>query len=83
MDEMEKVTTVEEQMKLFHRLLDKENKQICDEIYLTLADDAFDDIEILLAPKTSDAEYIIVQALLEKYCPNVYVKLEKSKIKVK
>lgn len=83
MDEMEKVTTVEEHMELFNRLLDKDNKQICDEIYLALADDAFEDMEILLAPKTSEPEYIIVQALLEKYCSNVHVKLEKSKIRVR
>lgn len=83
MDEMEKVTTIDEHIHLFNRLLDKDNKQICDEIYLDLADDVFDDMEILLAPKTSDAEYIIVQALLEKYCPNIFVKLEKSKIRVR
>lgn len=83
MEEMEKVTTVEGHEKLFDRLLDKNNKQICDEIYLALSDDAFEDMEILLAPKTSEAEYIIVQALLEKYCPNVQVKLEKSKIRVR
>ncbi len=83
MDEMEKVTTVEELTILYDRLLDKDNKQICDEIYLDLADDAFENMEILLAPKASDAEYIIVQALLEKYCPNVQVKLEKSKIRVR
>ena len=75
MDEMEKVTSVDEHIHLY--------KQICNEIYLALADDAFEDMEVLLAPKTSEAEYIIVQALLEKYCPSVQVKLEKSKIRVK
>jgi len=83
MEEMERVTTIDEHMKLFDRLSDKDNKQICDEIFLALADDAFEDMEILLAPKTSEPEYIIVQALLEKYCPNVYVKLEKSKIRIR
>lgn len=83
MDELEKITTVEGHIELFNRLLDRDNKQICDEIYLALADDAFEDMEILLAPKTSESEYIIVQALLEKFCPNTHVKLEKSKIRVR
>lgn len=83
MVEMENVHTQEEHIKLFNRILDKNNKQYCNEIFLELVDNAFEDMEILLAPKTSDSEYIIVQALLEKYCPNVQVKLEKSKIKVR
>lgn len=83
MDEMEKVTSTDELIHLYNRLLDKDNKQICDEIYLSLVDDAFEDMEILLAPKTLEPEYIIVQALLEKYCPNAHVKLEKSKIRVR
>lgn len=82
-DEFEKVKTVEEHIRIFDRLLDKDNKQICDEIYLTLSDDAFEGMEILLAPKTSESEYIIVQALLEKYCGNVDVKLSKSRIRVR
>lgn len=82
-NEMEKVQTVEEQTGLFNRLLDKNNKQFCDEIYLALADDAFKDMEILLAPKTSEPEYVIVQALLDKYCPDNYVKIEKSRIRVR
>lgn len=52
-------------------------------MYLALSDDAFEGMEILLAPKTSDPEYIIVQALLEKYCANIDVKLSKSRIRVR
>ena len=33
--------------------------------------------------ETSEQEYIIVQALLEKYCANVNVKLSKSRIRVR
>lgn len=83
MDEMNKVTSIDEHIRLFNRLLDKNNILYCNEIFLALADDAFEDMEILLAPKTSESEHIIVQALLEKYCPNIQVKLEKSRIRVK
>lgn len=82
-DELKKVNTVEDQTQLFNRLLDKNNMQFCDEIYLDLAEDAFNDMEILLAPKTSEAEYIIVQALLEKYCSKKHIKIEKSRIRVR
>lgn len=82
-DELEKAKTVEDQMQLFSRLLDENNQQFCDEIFLRLADDAFNGMEVLLAPKTTESEYIIVQALLEKYCPNIQIKLEKSKIRVR
>lgn len=82
-DELKKVASVEGQLQLFNRLLDKNNMQFCDEIYLDLADDAFNDMEILLAPKTSDPEYIIVQALLEKYCSKSHINLEKSRIRVR
>lgn len=81
--ELQQVKNEKEQFELFNRVLDKDNKQICEEIYLALSDDAFENMEILLAPKTTEAEYIIVQALLEKYCPNIQVKLEKSKIRVR
>lgn len=82
-EELEKVKTLEEQMLIYERILDKNNTQFCNEIYLDLAEDAFDDMAILLAPKTSGAERIIVQALLEKYCPNVSVQIDKSRIRVK
>ena len=50
-DELENVKTVEEQIQIFDRLLDNDNKQICNEMYLALSDDAFEGMEILLAPK--------------------------------
>lgn len=82
-DELEQVDSIQDQMKLFDRLLDESNQCYCNEIYLKLADDAFNDMEILLAPKTSESEYIIVQALLEKYCSGIHIKLGKSRIKIR
>ena len=70
-------------MLIFSRVLDKNNAQFCNEIYLDLAEDALDDMEILLAPKTSEAEWVIVQALLDRYCPNTHIPLDKSSIRVR
>lgn len=83
MEELENIKSVEEYVRIFNRLLDKNNTQFCNEIFLSLADDVFDDMEILLAPKTSESEYIIVQALLDKFCTGKNVILEKSRIRVK
>ncbi|MDE7478964.1 MAG: hypothetical protein K2M91_13650 [Lachnospiraceae bacterium] len=82
-EELENVKTPEESMKLFNRIFNEKDEHYCNEIFLDLADDAFENMEILLAPKTSEAEFIIVQALLEKYCPNINVKLRKSRIRVR
>ena len=82
-EELAKVKTPEEQMLIFSRVLDKNNAQFCNEIYLDLAEDALDDMEILLAPKTSEAEWVIVQALLDRYCPNTHIPLDKSSIRVR
>lgn len=81
--ELENVKTPEEQMQLFNRILDINNIQFCNEIFLDLTDDAFEGMEILLAPKTTDAEYIIVEALLEKYCKGMNVKVRKSRIRIR
>lgn len=83
MEELEKVKTPEEHIRIFNRLFDEHNLQFCNEIFLDLAEDAFEGMEILLAPKTSDAEYIIAESLLDKYCNGMNVKLEKSKIMVR
>lgn len=81
--EWESVQTPEDNIKLYNRILDRNNNCYCNEIFLVLEEDAFEDMEILLAPKTSEQEKIIVEALLDKFCPNINVKLEKSKIRVK
>lgn len=83
MSELESVKTIEEQNILINRFYDETTTQFCNEIFLELAPDAFDGMEILLAPKTLDEEYIIVEALLEKYCKENTIKLTKSKIKIR
>lgn len=46
-----------------------------------LRDDAFDDMEIIIGPKTSEGEKLIIKNLCEKYAPNI--KLLESSIKIK
>lgn len=83
MEELESVKSQEEQIQIFNRLLDENNNQFCNEIYLELAGDAFRDMEILMAPRTTESEYIIVQALLDKYCPDCHTKIKKSRIRIR
>lgn len=83
MRELESVKEPEEQIQIFNRILDEDNTQFCNEIYLELAEDAFSDMEILMAPKTTESECIIVQALLDKYCPGYHINVEKSRIRVR
>lgn len=83
MMELERVKEPNEQILIFNRILDKNNTQYCNEIYLDLVEDAFSDMEVLLAPKTTESECIIVQALLDKYCHGYHAKIERSKIRVR
>lgn len=55
-------------------------KDIPEGIYVPILDDAFEDMEIMLGPKTSTADEIIVKALVDKYNKNI--KVRKSRIKI-
>lgn len=83
MRELESVKDPEEQTQIFNRILDEDNTQFCSEIYLELAEDVFSDMEILMAPKTTESEGIIIQALLDKYCSGYHINVEKSRIRVR
>lgn len=41
---------------------------------MSLKDDAFDNLEITLSPSATEAQKLIVQALIEKYAPNAKLK---------
>ena len=43
-------------------------------LYLHIADDAFQQLKITMGPSTTDAQKIILQALCDKYCPTVSLK---------
>ncbi len=49
-------------------------------IYSHISDDAFKDMEIVLGPRTSEADMIIVESLVDKY--NKGIKIRKSRIKI-
>lgn len=53
------------------------------EYYLELSDDAFDGAEVVLGPKTSEAEKIIVESLVEKYQGKDLIPVKQSKIAIR
>ncbi|EPY6430829.1 DUF2971 domain-containing protein [Clostridium sporogenes] len=55
-------------------------EEIPEGIYVGISDDAFKKMEIMLGPKTSKADMIIVKALVDKY--NKGIKVSKSGIKI-
>lgn len=79
----QKIQTKEDMISFWNDICNKETRHSYNEFYLDLADDAFENMEILLGPKTSEAEEIIVRALVDQYCPNDNVVIKKSKIKIK
>lgn len=56
---------------------------IPDGIYVSIDDDKFKDMEVLLGPDTSYADKIIVESLLEKYNPNAKLDVSYFKDKIK
>ena len=80
--ELEKINDPIEMMKMGRRILDTSCDKYYNTIDLQLADNAFDGMEILLAPRTTEADYIIVNALLEKYCEGYKIPVRKSKIRI-
>lgn len=84
MEELENIKTVEEQVELFNnRILDKNTDRYCNEIYLDLADDAFENMEILLGPKATEGDKILVESLVKNYCSGFQVNIERSKLRIK
>lgn len=55
-------------------------KEIPKGIYVDISNNAFKNMEILLGPRISDADIIIVEALVDKY--NKGIKVSKSSIKI-
>lgn len=53
------------------------------DFYLELSEDAFNGSEITLGPKTSEAERILVEALVEKYQGKYRIPIKKSKLNVR
>jgi len=50
-------------------------------LLLDLDEKAFDEVEILLGPKTNEAHKITVKALIEKYAPKAVIKKSEKRVK--
>lgn len=59
------------------------NKIPFNEFYLELAEDAFEGCEILLGPKTTEADRIIVESLVDRYQGNKNILISRSKLSVR
>lgn len=49
--------------------------------FLELSEEAFDDVEILLAPKVNEAQEEIVRLIVKEFCPKA--KISKSELKIR
>ena len=63
------------------RIEDPEMQPPYERIFLRLADDAFDDLEVVFGPRMTDAEQIMAEALLELYAPQA--KRRKSTLRIR
>lgn len=79
MEEMANVKSTEEVMKFIDRM--KEEKLPINYYDLGLDDEKFKDMEILVGPKTSDAQKIIIESLVDKY--NKGAKVEDSCLSIR
>ncbi len=81
MKELENCKSAEEQSVLIDRIEDSKYKAPYNLFFLNLADEALEDIEILIGPKVTEAQETIIRLIVEKYCPNA--KILKSNLKIK
>ena len=73
--------TFQKHQEIIRRIEDREYEPPYSRIFLDLDDNALQDIEVLCGPKMSEAEKILVKALLNEYCPNA--KYQESKLKIR
>ena len=81
MKELENCKSCSDHIKLIERLEDQKYKAPYNLFFLSLEDDALNDIEILLGPKITEAQEEIIKLIVEKYCPSA--KVLKSGLKIK
>lgn len=73
--------TFQKQQEVITRIEDREYEPPYSRIFLDLDDNALQDIEVLCGPRMSQAEKILVKALLNQYCPNA--KYQESTLKIR
>lgn len=81
MKELENCKNANDHSKLIERLEDNKYKAPYNLFFLELENEALENLEILLGPKTSEAQEEMVKLIVEKYCPSA--KIIKSKLKIK
>lgn len=79
--ELKNCKSHEDQQKLLSRLEDPEYPTPYNQFFLELDENYLEGMEIILGPKTTKADEIIVNSLIEKYCPTARVL--KSSLKIK
>ena len=73
--------TFQKHQEIIRRMEDKEYIPPYSRMFLDIDDSALQNIEVLCGPKMSQAEKILVQALLNQYCPNG--KYQESKLRIR
>lgn len=78
---LKETSSIEMQRELIRRLESPESPAPFDKIFLNIDEKHLNELEILIGPKVSDGEKIIVETLVNKYVPNAKIKMSNLKIK--
>lgn len=73
--------TFQKHQEIIRRIEDREYKPSYSKMFLDIDDSALQNIEVLCGPKMSQAEKVLVEALLKQYCPNG--KYYESKLRIR
>lgn len=74
--------TLEDPNKELIRRMENPSRQLsCDYLFLSLSDEALLNLKVLAGPKMSEGEYILLQSLLQSYCPEAV--LQKSSLRIR
>ncbi|EOT2914678.1 DUF2971 domain-containing protein [Clostridium perfringens] len=73
--------TLENHREIIRRIEDINHPAPFDKIFLSIDEKYLEELEILIGPKVTEGEKIIIEALLNQYAPNTIVK--KSSLKIR
>lgn len=79
--EQENHQTIEQHREFFRRIESREYPAPYDRIFLNIDNRYLESIEVLIGPKVNEGEKIIVEALLNQYCPKAIIRESKLKVK--
>lgn len=81
MKELESCRNYNDQQNLINRIENIKYKAPYNLFFLSITNEALNDLEILLGPKITEAQEEIVKLIVNKYCPSA--KILKSSLKIK